>query len=137
MNIMGIEIQPTFLLSLWGAVLSTLLAMLKISEYWTNRFRVEVSPIYRSCEEVGHDISIKNLSSKPALLEYMELFTKKNGEEERCLWSPEDSFLNARIEQLDSKVYNFSQSDYFNWSNKEIFVRLYFAGQKPIIKNLR
>ncbi|MEZ5588970.1 MAG: hypothetical protein R3E46_18035 [Sedimenticolaceae bacterium] len=77
MNILGIEITPMLLLSTWGAVLSTTLGVIKVLEYRENRFRIEVGRISRSSPEMGHDISIKNISSKPVLLEYMEV--SKNG----------------------------------------------------------
>jgi hypothetical protein len=134
MEIFGIKVGLTLVLSLWGAALSTILSILKVMEYWNNRFQIELSPILRGHVEVGHDLSIKNLSSKPVLLEYMELFTK-NGKEEKCIWSPEDSFLNTRIEPHDTKVYNFSEGDYFPWK-KDVYARLFFAGKKPIIKSI-
>lgn len=134
MEIFGIKVGLTLVLSLWGAVLSTILSILKVMEYWDNRFKIELSPILRGDAEMGHDLSIKNLSSKPVLLEYMELFMKK-GKEEKDIWSPEDSFLNARIEPHDTKMYNFSEADYFPWK-KGVYARLHFAGKKPITKSI-
>jgi len=134
MDIFGVKIELTFLLSLWGAILSSALAILKLSEYRNNRFRIEVSPVLRGCAVQGHDISIQNISSKPVLLIYMEIFRTKDGEE-YCIWSPEDSLLNARIEPYDCKVYNFSEAEYFTWE-KGVCIRLCFAGKKPIIKNI-
>ncbi|MGB5965585.1 MAG: hypothetical protein WBF77_04790 [Sulfurimonadaceae bacterium] len=139
MDIFGTDLEVIFLLSLWGAVLSTILSVLKIVEYWNNRFQVEVGQILRGDEDLGHDISIKNLSSKPILLEYMELFTKKGNwpfRQKKYIWSPEDSWLNARIEPSDAQVYNFSGSNYFGWNNQNIYVLLYFAGKKPITKKI-
>lgn len=134
MNILGVDITLTHVLSVWGAGLSSVLSIMKLMEYWNNRFQIEVSPILRGSVEMGHDISIKNLSSKPILLEYMEIFNK-NGKEEKSLWSPEDSFIDARIEPYGSKLFNFSEADYFPWE-KEVYARLYFAGKKPIVKSI-
>lgn len=134
MEIFGVEVNLTLILSLWGAVLSSILSVMKLLEYWDNRFQIELSPILRGCEDTGHDISIKNLSSKPILLEYMEIFIKKDSEE-RCIWSPEDYFLNARIEPYDTKVYKFNGANYFAWK-EGLYARLYFAGKKPIVKNI-
>ena len=135
MNIFGLEIEATSFLSIWGSILSTVLAFLKIFEYWKNRFRIEVSPVFRSIPELGNDISINNLSSRPVLLEYMELYVKSDGKEE-CIWSPEDSLINARIEPYDTKVFNFSEADYFGWNKEPVYIRLYFAGKKEITKFL-
>ena len=124
----------TFILSIWGAVLSSILSVMKIIEYWNNRFQIDVSPILRGSDDVGHDISIKNLSSKPVLLEYMEIF-QKIGNEEKRIWSPEDAFINARIDPFDSKVFNFSEADYFLWK-KGTYIRLHFAGRKTINRSI-
>jgi len=129
------EIDLAIVLSLWGATLSTALAAIKIYESWGGRFQIEISPIFRSSPELGNDISIKNLSSKPVLLEYFEVFSKQKGKE-RSIWSPEDSWLNVRIDSNDTKVYNFSESDFFSSKHSPIYIRLYFAGQKSITKNI-
>lgn len=139
MEILGINYDATLMLPLLGVVIATILSILKIFEYWNNRFQVEINTILRSAVNLGHDISIKNLSSKPILLEYMEIFTKKGKwlfGEEKCIWSPEDSLLNTRIEPADAKVYNFSQANYFSWKTNPIYVRLHFAGRKPITKRI-
>jgi hypothetical protein len=135
MNIFGLEIEATTFMSVWGAILSTVLAFLKIYEYWSNRFRIEVSPVFRSIPEIGNDININNLSSKPVLLEYMELYVINDGKE-KCIWSPEDSLINVRIEPYDTKTFNFSEADYFGWDKKPVYIRLYFAGKKQITKTL-
>lgn len=135
MEIFDIQIDITFLLAITGALLSIILTGLRIKEYWDNKFKIEIDPIIRSAAEYGHDISIKNLSSKPVLLEYMEIYTKEE-EEERCVWSPEDMFLNDRIEPLDAKVYHFSGAHYFRWKHNNTYIHLHFAGRKPIVKKI-
>jgi len=139
MEIWGMSISLTFALSVWAAVLSTVLSFLKIQEYWINRFKIDISLIYRSHPELGNDISIKNLSSKPILLESMEIYSKKGiwpFSKITYLWTPEDSWLNARIESIDTKVYTFSEADYFSWSRKDIYVRLHVAGKRIIDRKI-
>ncbi|WP_274062040.1 hypothetical protein [Vibrio parahaemolyticus] len=139
MNVFGQELEVSLLLGIWGAVLSTILFVLKLYEVWGQRFKIEVSSITRSCADQGHDISIKNLSAKPVLLEYLELYSKKGWlpfSKESYIWSPEDSWLNARIEPSDKKVYNFNQGNYFSLSGKKVYVRLHFAGRKPFVKKV-
>jgi len=140
MEVQGIQIDAQLLLALWGAILSSILSFCKIIEYWGNRFKIQISWIFRGDIEMGHDISITNLSSKPILLEYMEIFSKKGiwpFVHENYFWSPEDYWLNAKIEPSDTKVYNFSESDYFGWKTKDTYVRLYFAGKKTITKKIQ
>ncbi|MEN3758352.1 hypothetical protein ACEUBN_17430 [Aeromonas veronii] len=139
MNIFGKELEISLLLGVWGALLSTILFVLKLYEVWGQRFQIEVSSITRSSVELGHDISIKNLSSKPVLLEYLELYSKKGWFPfSKCsyIWSPEDSCLDARIEPFGKKTYNFNQGDYFSLSDKKVYMRLYFAGHKPFVKKI-
>lgn len=139
MNVFGQNLEISQLLGIWGALLSTILFILKLCETWEQRFKIEVSSITRGCVDLGHDISIKNLSSKPVLLEYLELYYKKGCFPfSKCnyIWSPEDSWLNARIEPSDSKVYNFSQGDYFSLSGKNVYMKLHFAGRKPFVKKI-
>ena len=52
----------------------------------------------------------------------MEVY-RKSGEKTVNLWSPEYSFINARIEPYGNKVFNFSESDYFRWNAGEVYVR--------------
>ncbi len=139
MDVFGIELEISLLLGIWGALLSTILFVLKLYEVWGQRFQIEVSSITRSCVDLGHDISIKNLSSKPVLLEYLELYSKKRWHpfsKHSYIWSPEDSWLDARIEPFGKKVYNFNQGDYFSLSGKKVYIRLHFAGRKPFVKKV-
>ena len=62
-----------WLLSWWGAGLSTLLAIVKLSELWRDRFRVVVGYKFTSQAEIGNDILIRNLSSRPLILGHWEL----------------------------------------------------------------
>jgi len=139
MDILGNNPDLTKILACWGALLSTILCVVKLSEVWKERFNIEVDRILRGCADMGHDIGIKNLSSKPVLLEYMEIYSKKGRwpfRKRNYIWSPEDSWLNSRIEPHDTKVYNFSQGEYFPWSGRKVYIRLHFAGRKPFVLSI-
>jgi hypothetical protein len=129
----GIELS--LILSVWAAVLSTVLAAIKIWESWNSRFQIEVSSILRSCVDMGNDVSITNLSSTPVLLEYMEVYSEKN-KKKQYIYSPEDSWLNVRIEPQNTKVYNFSEGEYFSSGRSPVYIRLRFAGKKPLTKRI-
>lgn len=134
------EITLPLILSLWGAVLSSILGLIKIKEAWSSRFKIEISSMLRSDPEYGNDIVIQNLSGKAVLLNYMELFYKKDGllpfKKEIELWSPEDELLSSKIDSQSSKSFHFSRGDHFTTQGKTIYVRLYFAGNKEIVKKV-
>ena len=56
-------------LALWGAALSSLLAVVKFWEIWRNRRRVEISHSFSS-QEMGNEVTIRNLSSTPQIITY-------------------------------------------------------------------
>ena len=126
------------LLALWGAGLSTILFTLKAIEYWKNRFRIDVSYNFTTDENIGNQISIINLSSKPIIIEYIELYYRdsqnifKVFSKKHSLWSPDDYFI-SRILPNDKKTFTFSESDYFQWKNKAIFISIKIAGIKGLI----
>jgi hypothetical protein len=60
------------LIAWWGAGLSTLLAAVKLFELWRDRFRVDVSYNFTG-NDIGNDIIIRNLSSRPMILAHWDL----------------------------------------------------------------
>jgi hypothetical protein len=134
------EITLPLLLSLWGAALSSILALIKITEVWGNRFKIEISYMFRSDPDYGNDVSIQNLSGKPVLLNYMELFYKNDGlwpfKKSFPLWSPEDELITSKIDSQSSKSFCFAQGEHFITEGKTIYVRLYFAGNREIVKKV-
>ena len=68
------EISNTaFYLGLWGASLSTLMAVLKIFELWKSRIKVDVTYQFTSSEEIGSKIIISNLTPRPIGITYWKL----------------------------------------------------------------
>ncbi|CAH1546168.1 MULTISPECIES: hypothetical protein [Vibrio] len=135
------SIDLSVVLSIWGAVVSTGLAFLKIKEVYNNRFKVGTSYVFRSDAEYGNEISIQNLSNTPILLNYMEVYYRPKGllswfEAPKQLWSPEDEMLNDRIEPHSGVTFPFAHGDHFTWENRKIYVRLYFAGKKAFEKRV-
>ncbi len=105
-----------------------------------NDSKIKINYVLRGDIEAGHDICIQNLSGKPVILEYMEIFGKNNQwpvSKNIILWHPEDSLINSKIEPRSSKCFYFNQADYFSFGKKPIYVRLNFAGRKSIIKKIK
>jgi len=129
--------------ALWGAGLSTALALVKVWELWSSRSRIEVSYEFSGGPD-GNDIIIRNLSDKPMILTYWELlFCERKG----LKWIPyrnenpaedtRDIFISAH----SSKTLNFSGQDYFEWGHKalggkRLYLNLHIAGKHRAIKRL-
>jgi hypothetical protein len=120
--------------------LSSILAFIKVSEALTNRFKIGTDYIFRSDPNYGNDISIHNLSGKPVLLTYMEIFYEKDSwlpfKKKHELWSPEYELLNSKIESHSSKTFCLARGDHFSTNGRTIYARLYFAGDRKVIKRI-
>lgn len=127
----------------WGAGLSTLLALLKLLEYWQHRFRLDVSYRLTGSEHEGNQIFIRNLSDRPFILEHWELSYVKG----RWLWrslSPVASSMEPiqlRIEPSSSVTFDFKEENHFGWSTvalrgRRICIKLYVAGRKPRLRTI-
>ncbi|KAA2241520.1 hypothetical protein F0L74_16630 [Chitinophaga agrisoli] len=125
------------ILSIWGAVLSTVLFGIKIFETYRDRNRLLIS-YYFGVTQHENQIIIANPSKTPAMIDYYELFWGR-----RRLWrtkvlkeifSPDDC-ANITIPSYSKHVLTFSDEDYFNWDtpsikNSKIYIRLYVVGGK-------
>lgn len=128
----------------WGAGLSTFLAFVKLWELWGSRFRVDIGRNFTSEPDIGNEIFIRNLSSKPIILEYWELHYcsrwwpfRKFEEFE----SPGPDACDIQIQPHSSKSLSFSGQYHFSWSAKalngrKIYLKLYIAGRKPFYKKV-
>jgi len=136
--------MDTNFLALWGAGLSTVLAVVKLWEVWSNRFRMNVSHSFTSCPHEGNSIMIRNLSSRPVIMEYWELFFGSG------IWpfrrtsdidSPGPDAQDNRIDSHSSKTLVFTGPDHFAWGvdalkGRKIYIRLHIAGRRPITKKV-
>lgn len=131
--------------ALWGAILSTLLAALKVWDAWKARTQIEVSYSFASDPEIGNEVIIRNLSNKPILITYWELFWQhrhwgklvtENGT------FPDYAFKDIKLEAHSNMSIKLVGSDHFGWGSKsleknKIFLHLHIAGRnKPIRKKV-
>ena len=132
-------------IALWGAVLSTLLASVKFYEIWQARTQIEVSYSFTSNPEIGNEVIIRNLSNKPILITYWELFWQHRN------WGklitddgtfPDYDYKDKKLDAHSSTSIHFAESDHFGWGAKalgknKIFIHLHIAGKnKPIRKKV-
>lgn len=128
----------------WGAALSTLLALVKLWELWNARFRIEVGYNFTSEPDIGNEVFIRNLSSKPIILSYWELLYGSGFLPFRKLEefeSPGPDASDIRIEAHSSEIFTFAEASHFAWGYKalqgrKIYMRLHVAGRRPVLKKL-
>ena len=129
-------------LGAWGAVLSTLLAGVKIWEIWRDRHRVEIGYNFTSSESVGNSIVIRNLSGRAFLLSYWELlygtgfWPFKKFEEFR---SQDFDMSDTKIEAYSTHTLSFCDMHYFGSNpttlkGRKIYIRMHVAGRTPMLK---
>ncbi len=136
--------QLSSYLAWWGAAISTILALIKIWEFWQDRFRVDVGYNFTGDPELGNEIYIRNLSAQPIILKYWKLFYvsgiwpfRKFSEFE----SPGPYARDIQIAPHSSKELTFREASYFDWGAKfltgrKIYMRLYIVGRRSILRKL-
>ena len=128
----------------WGAGLSTLLALVKIWELWQSRFRIDIGYGFTGHAEHGNDIYIRNLSDKPIILSYWELFYRSNKwpfKKDTYIISPEADAYDMKIEPHSSKTLNFNGIEHFSWGAKamkgrRIYMRITIVGRATIVRRV-
>ena len=136
--------MDTNILAVWGAGLSTILAVVKLWEVWSNRFRMNVSHVFTSCPHEGNTVMIRNLSGRPVILEYWELFYGSGiwpFTKTQDIASPGPDAKDRRIESHSSDALIFAGPDHFSWGpdvlkGRKIYIRLHIAGRWPVKKRV-
>jgi hypothetical protein len=136
--------EPTAFLAWWGAILSTALAVVKIFELWRDRFRVEVSYSLVGDEEIGNTVFIRNLSGRPFILTYWELFYASRYLARWRAEAIQDREFDAgdyKVEPFSTLPLRFSEAKYFSWHEnalrgRAIYIRLHLAGRRPIVRRV-
>jgi len=141
-SIAGVSL--TTLLAVWGSLLSTALAGVRLWEAWQARFRVEVVARLTGSEEIGNSVSIRNLAAKPVILGYWEVLRISGRwpfRKETCLVSSDEDASDRPIAAHSTVTLPFREEDHFPWGQvslqgDRIFIRLLFAGRRPILRKL-
>lgn len=111
-------ISLALLLGIWGALLSTALACVRMWELWMRRFRVEVGTMFTTSEDIGHRVSVRNLSDNPLILEYWQV-VRLSGHwprtRETSLVSPGAEVEDIAIPGHSTMPFTFAEQDHFPW----------------------
>ncbi|MFZ3084944.1 hypothetical protein [Rhodoferax ferrireducens] len=131
-------------IALWGALLSTVLAVIKIMDWWRDRDRLEIDFSSTSDESVGNSIIIRNLYAKPIIITHWELFFAHNRRELReceLIESADFDFHDQTVGANASIVWRFCDAHYFSTSDKvlhgrSIYLKLCIAGRQKVTRKL-
>lgn len=132
------------LMAVWGGLLSTGLAGIKIVEWWRDRDRLDISFGSSTSVEHGNQIQIRNLSKRPIIVKHWELFFAFDPEGKRdCEFVESADYDDGdlTIAAHASKHWNFCEARYFSTSDKHlrgrsIYLRLFIAGRREITTKL-
>lgn len=129
----------------WGALLSTLLAIIKFIEFWRNRFQIDIGFLFTGSPYQGNNIYVRNLTPYPVILGHWEVL-RGSGiwpfRNFKTLVDPGEDPHDIRIDGYSSKKFTFTDENHFAWGHKalgkdKIFIRLYIAGRKrPTLKKV-
>ncbi|MBL0569261.1 hypothetical protein JD505_08250 [Aeromonas hydrophila] len=128
----------TVTLAVWGAILSTILAGLKVWEVRQNYFRVETSYNLTSSIAEGNEIYIRNLNNRPITIEHWALEWHKASwlfKKTDLIAMSQDISAGRKIEAYDSMTLRFADEDYFSTGKplldgKSLYLKLHFVGKK-------
>ncbi|MFJ3046965.1 hypothetical protein ACIPEN_14130 [Herbaspirillum chlorophenolicum] len=132
-------------LGLWGAVVSTILAVLKWREWCRDRHRIETGFSYAGDEEVGNRVYIRNLSSRQFIITYWEVFAA-HGKFWRRGYTPLgfaglEHWDDMPIAAYSGKVLTFQGEYHFGLSDKflkgrKVYIAVHLAGMRPETQRL-
>jgi hypothetical protein len=128
------------LMAVWGGLLSTGLAGIKVFEWWRDRDRLDISFGSSTSVEHGNQIQIRNLSNRPIMIKHWELFFAFDPKGKKdCEFVESADYVDGdlTIAAHASKQWNFCENRYFSISDehlrgRSIYLRLCIAGRKDL-----
>lgn len=140
--------QTYSLLEIWGALLSTILATIKIYEIKNeigkiNGFFVKGDPSTRDSNTIR--ITIWNSTCGPIEIRQWQVFIASGYWPFRNFTEvsrkPDDDYSNQRIESLEIGDINFQQKSIDIWAEtefhkKKAYIRLHLSGRRPMMRRL-
>lgn len=130
-------------LSIYGAILSTIVFVWQLWSAWSDRRRISTSYNFRGIEDPGNEILLINHSPKPITVYNTELFWGlryafclkrflRVGQDD---WGEEDSDTGSTIEPFKIATYWYSGDRHFNWRyskrpNARLYLRFRIVGRR-------
>jgi hypothetical protein len=109
-------------LAIWGALLSTVLAGVKLWEMHRARPRITTSYSLSAPDQGGNQIILENASSTPVMVSYWELhLRKRKGFRVETVSGrfPNEGYCNITIGAHSRHVLSFEDEEYFSWGVSE------------------
>lgn len=133
--------SPAFLLALWGTLLSTALAGIKLWELSRDRLRLTATYCFGDTEEYGNEVIIQNTSKIPALITYWELMwaDRRMGWiffERMQRWPSNEGYCHITVPAHERYVLHFKGDEHFKPRSEveghpvSLYLRAYLAGRK-------
>jgi len=132
----------------WGAILSTLLLIIKFVKMWQNHLRIEVDFLFTKDVNDGNYVTVRNLLATPIIITFWQLIWMYRPWYS-WKWKLDQSIDGAppffdviKIDGHSEHTLNFREGNYFDWDsrslgNKKIYLRFNIAGRsKPILKKV-
>ncbi|MFV7531647.1 hypothetical protein [Enterobacter mori] len=138
------DLTVSMVVSWWGAFVATGLAIIKVMETLRDRTRIDVGTSLTTSVNVGHEIRIRNLSPRPIMLTYWEVYYasslcpligRKNISE------PEFDTPDSTIAPYNTHTLSFNDENYFPLYHKKlktsaIYIELHFAGRRRVRRKI-
>jgi hypothetical protein len=128
----------------WGAFLSSGLAVIKGWELWRDRFRLDVAGAFTSDPQIGNDIKIRNLSTKPLLVTHWEVFYCSGSwpfRKESAISSQDYDSGDFTVAPVTTHTLTFAEESYFSTATahlkeRSVCVRIHIAGRGTFRRTL-
>lgn len=121
-------------LAIWGAILSTILFIVKLYETYRDRNRLHISYVTRKS---GYEIMITNLGKTPLKIRYYELFWSQRRlfwKKTRTLLSLSENPTDITIPSYSTHTLPFYEEGHFRRTpptgKKKMYIDLYMIGAK-------
>ena len=129
------------ILAVWGAVLSTVLAGVKLWEMYRARPRITTSYSLSAPDQGGNQIILENASGTPVMVSYWELLLRKRRffcRETLKGRFPNEGYCDITIGAHSRHVLHFEDEEYFPWGVSEMegavwWLKLHILGRgRPV-----
>ena len=125
-------------LSIWAALLSTILAVIKVWETWQKRMRLQTGYNFTSDPDIGNEVIIQNPSDTPVMISYWELlWARRSWPKLRSTNGrfPDEGRCDITIAPHSSHTLRFVGEDHWDGrpdGGQKLFLRLHIVGRRPV-----
>lgn len=138
------DVTVSMVVSWWGAIVSTGLAVIKVMETWRDRTRIDLGWSFTTSANVGHEIRIRNLSPRPVVLTHWEIYYAsrycrilgRKPIETREFDAPDSTLPPFTTHTLTFIDENYFHINYKKMKSKAIYINIHFAGRGVIHRKI-